>query len=73
MKTKVEKKIQLCDFETDKLADDLNNLFNRIVEVPRVNVGKKQELESLINEERLQLAKYLRDERKDWMPRLPII
>ncbi len=63
----------MCDYETDKLADDLNNLFNKIVEVPRVNVGKKQESESLISEECLLLANYLRNERKDWNPRIPAV
>jgi hypothetical protein len=34
------------------------------VEVPRIRVGSKQTLESLINEEALLLAKYLRNERE---------
>lgn len=35
-----------------------------------VKVGTQQEIETLINEESLLLAKYLRGERKDWNPRL---
>lgn len=48
----------------------INGLFQSIVEIPRVRVGKRQEVESLINEEALLLAKYLRNERKDWVPRI---
>jgi CRISPR-associated protein Cas1 len=47
----------------------LNELFRGTVSVPRMNVGKKQEVERLINEEALLLAKYLRGERKEWIPR----
>jgi hypothetical protein len=32
--------------------------------------GKKQTLDILINEEALLLAKFLRNERKDWNPRI---
>jgi len=31
---------------------------------------KRQTLETLINEEALLLAKFLREERKDWNPRI---
>jgi len=31
---------------------------------------KKQSIETLLNEESLLLAKYLRDEKKKWIPRL---
>jgi len=48
----------------------LDAFFRTIVEVPRIRVGKKQTIETLINEEALLLAKYLRDERKTWCPRI---
>jgi len=51
-------------------AEKLDALFQSIVEVPRVNVGRKQEVESLINEEAQLLAKYLRRERTHWEPRI---
>jgi len=35
-------------------------------------MGEQQETETLISEEALLLAKYLRNERKDWNPRIPI-
>jgi len=31
--------------------------------------GVRQEVETLVNEEALLFAKYLRNERKDWVPR----
>jgi len=66
------KRIHLCEYETDSLADGLNNLFNGWVKIPRIKHGKKQTLDTLINEEALLLAKFLRSERKDWIPRLPL-
>ena len=33
-------------------------------------VGKKQTIETLINEEVLLLAKFLRNEHKNWKPRI---
>jgi hypothetical protein len=41
------------------------------VEIPRIRVGRRQTIETLINEEALLFAKYLRDERKEWIPRVP--
>ena len=70
MKLKIGKRIHLCEYETDSLADGLNHLFNKIVEIPRIKHGKRQTIETLINEEALLLAKFLRNERKDWNPRM---
>ncbi|MEM2971252.1 MAG: hypothetical protein QW270_02350 [Candidatus Bathyarchaeia archaeon] len=33
--------------------------------------GKKQKVETIINEEAVLLAKYLRGEKETWKPRLP--
>jgi hypothetical protein len=33
--------------------------------------GERQSVETLINEEALLLAKYLRDENDTWIPRVP--
>jgi hypothetical protein len=38
----------------------------------RIRIGKRQTIETLINEEALFLAKFLRDERKVWTPRIPV-
>lgn len=40
----------------------LDKLFESIVEIPRIRVGEKQTIETLINEEALVFAKYLRNE-----------
>jgi hypothetical protein len=71
MRLKMGKTIHLCEYEADSLADCLNGLFNRKVEIPRIRHGKTQTLDTLINEEALLLAKFLRNERKEWNPRLP--
>jgi hypothetical protein len=47
----------------------LNQFFESNVEIPRIKVGKRQTLETLISEEALLLAKYLRNEIKEWTPR----
>jgi len=49
----------------------LNKYFETFVKVPRIRVGKKQELETLISEEALVFASYLRNRRKTWKPRIP--
>ena len=51
---------------------DFNAYFESKVEVPRIRHGSRQTLETLINEEALLLAKYLRDGRKTWIPRITV-
>jgi CRISPR-associated protein Cas1 len=48
----------------------LNLYFRSKVEIPRIKVGKKQEIETLIAEEALLFAKYLREETEGWNPRI---
>jgi CRISPR-associated protein Cas1 len=48
----------------------LNKHFTDIVEVPRMRVGERQEIETLINEEAFLFAKYLRGEKTHWEPRI---
>jgi len=72
MHLKMGKRIHLCEYETNELADALNSFFDRMVEVPRIRIGKKQTIGTLINEEALLLAKFLRDERKEWHPRVAV-
>ena len=72
MRLKMGKRIHLCEYETDSLADDLNNLFNREVDIPRIKHGKMQTIDTLISEEVLLLAKYLRNEKEEWLPRVYI-
>ena len=42
-----------------------------MVDVERIKVGKRQTIDTLISEEALLFAKYLRNEKKDWTPRIP--
>ena len=58
--------------KTRELIRDLYDLFESMVEVPRIRIGKRQSVETLINEEALLLAKFLRKERKTWVPRTAI-
>jgi CRISPR-associated protein Cas1 len=70
MHLKMGKRIHLCEYETNELAEDLNGLFDRVVEIPRMRHGSKQTLDTLINEEAFLLARYLRNEKQTWIPRL---
>ncbi len=58
--------------QTRHLMKQLNAFFEVTVEVPRIRIGGRQTIETLINEESLLLAKFLRDERKIWNPRIGV-
>jgi CRISPR-associated protein Cas1 len=73
MRLKMGKRIHLCEYEADSLAEGLSGLFESEIEIPRMRHGNKQTLDTLINEETLLLAKFLRNERKEWIPRLASI
>jgi hypothetical protein len=64
------KRIHLCEYETKSLAEDLNKLFDRRVRISRMRYGSSQTLDTLISEEAYLLAKFLRNEKKDWIPRI---
>ena len=49
---------------------ELNKHFTSYVNISRIKVGEKQEIETLINEEAFLFAKYLRGERPTWIPRI---
>jgi hypothetical protein len=70
MRLKMGKRVHLCECEADSLAEGLNQLFERKIDVPRIKHGKTQTIDTLINEEALLLAKYLRGENKIWTPRI---
>ena len=44
MHLKMGKKIHLCEYKTDDLAEGLNNLFDKIVEIPRIKHGTNKPL-----------------------------
>jgi len=48
----------------------LNTSFESKVEIPRIRVGKKRIIETLINEELLPFTKYIGREIKTWNPRI---
>jgi len=54
---------------TKDFMNKLNAFFESMVEIPRVKHGNKQSVETLINEETMLLARYLRNERQSWNPR----
>jgi CRISPR/Cas system-associated endonuclease Cas1 len=53
------------------MMKELNSFFESTVEVPRIKHGSRQTVETLINEEALLLATYLRNEKQSWKPRIP--
>jgi CRISPR-associated protein Cas1 len=55
---------------TRDLMKKLELLFESKVAVPRIKVGKKQSVETLINEEVLLFSKHLRKEKARWIPRI---
>jgi hypothetical protein len=63
------KRVYLNDVQTRDLMKQLKNFFESYIDVTRMSAGKKQTIETLINEEALVLAKFLRNERNRWIPR----
>jgi CRISPR-associated protein Cas1 len=64
------KREYLNDKLTHGLMKSLNDYFKAKVEIPRIRMGNSQEIETLINEEALLFAMYLRNERQAWIPRV---
>ena len=60
----------LSDAKTREMMRELNDYFDTKIEVPLIRYGKRQRIETLINEETLLLAKYIRNESKLWNPRI---
>ena len=56
--------------KTKELITRVYELWERKVVIPRFRHGKRQTVETLINEEALLLAKYLRNEMQLWIPRV---
>jgi len=64
------KREYLNDSLTRNLMKSLNGYFKTKVEISRIRTGSSQEIETLINEEALLFAMYLRGERETWIPRI---
>lgn len=61
-RNKKGKREYLNDVKTKDFMVQLNDFFESFVEIPRIKVGGRQTIETLINEEALLFAKYLRNE-----------
>jgi len=64
------KREYLNDVETRDFTAKLNDYFETRVEIPRIRIGDRQTIETLISEEALLFAKYLRNDIKTWKPRI---
>lgn len=71
-RNKKGKRVYLNDVQTQDLTKKLYDFLESTVEIPRIKVGNNQTIETLINEEALLFAKYLRDEREKWKPRIAV-
>jgi CRISPR-associated protein Cas1 len=69
-RTKKAKREYLNDPKTSDLMKKLNGYLESKVEIPRIKYGNRQTIETLINEEASLLAKYLRNECRNWNPRI---
>jgi len=56
--------------KTKEFTARVYGLWERKVVIPRIRHGKRQTVETLINEEACLLAKYLRNEKQIWIPRM---
>jgi hypothetical protein len=54
------------------LAEGLNGLFDRMVNVARIKHGERQTFDTLISQEALLFAKYLRKEKNECILRLSL-
>ena len=72
----VSGKIGKREYLSDSRANDLMRRFYAYldckVQIPRIRHGYKSSIETLINEEALLLGMYLRNETKNWIPRISI-
>jgi len=70
---RIGKRQYLNNSRTHDLMNKINLLFEKKVEIPRIYMGKKQTIETLINEEALLFARYLRNESESWRPRIVLL
>ncbi len=64
------KREYLNEPRTRDLLKNLTAYFQSKVTIPRIRMGARQEIETLINEEASLFAMFLRDERPTWNPRV---
>jgi CRISPR-associated protein Cas1 len=66
------KREYLNDLQTSAFVKNLNEYFQTKVSLPRMRMGYQQEIETLISEEALLFAQYLRNEKEEWIPRIAL-
>ncbi|MCX6649669.1 MAG: hypothetical protein NTV61_09845 [Candidatus Bathyarchaeota archaeon] len=64
------KRVYLNDSKTDEMTNEIRRFFKTRVKIRWLRNGSNQEIESLIYEESGLLAKFLRNEKADWVPRV---
>jgi CRISPR/Cas system-associated endonuclease Cas1 len=64
------KREYLNDSLTRCFMKSLEGYFLKTVNLPRIRMGNRQELETLISEEAMLLAEHLRNEKQTWIPRI---
>jgi CRISPR/Cas system-associated endonuclease Cas1 len=67
------KREYLNDSVTHDLVKEINQYFQQKIRIPRIRMGKEQKIETLINEEALLFAQYMRNKRHSWIPRLAFL
>ena len=69
-KSRMGKREYLNDTKTREVMRELQDYFETKIEIPLIRYGNSQRIETLINEEALLLAKYIRKESNEWIPRI---
>jgi CRISPR/Cas system-associated endonuclease Cas1 len=64
------KRQYLNEAKRREMLNCLDKYFETKIDIPRIKRGQKQEIETLINEEALLFAMYLRNERQSWILRI---
>jgi len=64
------KRQYLNETKNREFVNRLNRYFETRITIPRIRRGDHQEIETLISEEALLFARYLRDEKPTWQPRI---
>jgi CRISPR-associated protein Cas1 len=67
---KFGKRQYINETKNREFLNRLSLYFETKVDLPRIRRGEHQEIETLINEEAFLFAKYLRDEKPTWQPRV---
>lgn len=71
-KKKIAKRVYLKDDMTKDMVSKLFAYFQKKYYIPRVKRGRRQELETLINEEAFRISRYLRLKGESWTLRIPV-